>query len=87
MMCCALVAAALGLALAVIVGRRGGETTDVRIAPPSYVPAVLEPMQANGYPEVQLPTLDPMRRALQYPYRGELDHGCAQAQDVAREHP
>jgi hypothetical protein len=44
-------------------------------------------MQATGYPEVQLPTLDHMRRALQYPYRGELDHGCAQAQDVAREYP
>ena len=56
MACCAFVAAALGLVLAAILGRRGGETTDVRIAPPSYVPAVLEPMQATGYPEVQLPT-------------------------------
>jgi hypothetical protein len=28
-----------------------------------------------------------VRRAFQYPYRGELDHGCAQAQDVAREYP
>jgi hypothetical protein len=44
-------------------------------------------MQATGYPEGQLPTLDLMRRAFCTPYRGELDHGCAQAQDVAREHP
>jgi hypothetical protein len=44
-------------------------------------------MQATGYPEVQLPTLDHAARTFRTPYRGELDHGCAQAQDVAREHP
>jgi len=49
--------------------------------------AVLEPMQVTGYPEEQLPTPDHARRAFQNPYRGELDHGCAQAQNVAREHP
>jgi hypothetical protein len=44
-------------------------------------------MQVTGYPEEQLPTPDHARRAFQNPYRGELDHGCAQAQNVAREHP
>jgi hypothetical protein len=45
-------------------------------------------MQATGYPEVQLPTLD-ARAVTDFstPYRGEFEHGCAQAQDVAREHP
>jgi hypothetical protein len=31
------------------------------------VMAVLEPMLVTGYPEGQLPTLDYVRRALQYP--------------------
>jgi hypothetical protein len=43
MVCCAFAAAALGLVLAVLVGRSGGGTTDVRIASPLYVPAVWRP--------------------------------------------
>jgi hypothetical protein len=42
-------------------------------------------MQLTGYPEEQLPTPETSRGST--PYKGELDHGCAQAQDVAREHP
>jgi hypothetical protein len=56
MVCCAFVTAALGLVLAVIVGRRGDGTATVRVASPSYVPAVLEPMLVTGYPEEQLPS-------------------------------
>jgi hypothetical protein len=42
-------------------------------------------MQATGYPEVQLPTQDTSRGSTLI--EEKLDHGCAQAQDVAREHP
>jgi hypothetical protein len=87
MVCCVLVTATLGVVIAVVVGGRGADTTNVRIPSPSYVPAVLEPVQLTGYPEEQLPTPDHARRAFQNRYRGELDHGCAQAQNVAREHP
>ena len=48
---------------------------------------VLEPMQLTGYPEEQLPTPERAATDFSTPSRGELDHGCAQAQDVAREHP
>jgi hypothetical protein len=44
-------------------------------------------MQLTGYPEGQLPTLDHAARTSGTLIKGELDHGCAQAQDVAREHP
>lgn len=85
MVCCAFVAAALGLVLAVIVGRRGDPMTNVRIGSPSYVPAVLEATQLTGYPEVQLPTPDTSRGMT--PQEEKVDHGCAQAQNVAREYP
>jgi len=67
MVCCVLVTATLGVVIAVIVGGRGAETTNVRIPSPSYVPAVLEPVQLTGYPEEQLPTPDHARRAFQNP--------------------
>jgi hypothetical protein len=85
MVCCAFVAAALGLVLAMIVGRRGDETACVRLPSPSYVPAVLEPMQATGYPEGQLPPQDASCGST--PEEEKFHHGCAQAQDVALEHP
>ena len=50
--------------------------------------AVLEPMLVTGYPEGQLPTPDTSRgEHFSTPIEEKLDHGCAQAQDVAREHP
>jgi hypothetical protein len=44
-------------------------------------------MQRAGYPEVQLPSWTNARLAFQDPQEEMLDHGCAQAQDVAREYP
>jgi hypothetical protein len=44
----------------------------------------LETTQVTGYPEGQLPTPFIAR---QHPQEEKLDHGCAQAQDVACEHP
>jgi hypothetical protein len=85
MVCCAFVAAALGLVLAMIVGRRGDETACVRLPSPSYVPAVLERMHATGYPEGQLSPQDTSCGST--PEQEMLDHGRAQAQDVALEHP
>jgi len=45
---------------------------------------VLEAAQVTGYPEEQLPT--PESRAAA-PQEEKPDHGCAQAQNVAREYP
>jgi large subunit ribosomal protein L32 len=61
MACCAFVAAILGLVITIVVGRRGDGTATVRVASPSYTPAVLEPMLVTGYPEEQLPTPDTSR--------------------------
>jgi hypothetical protein len=85
MVCCAFVAAALGLVLAVIVGHRGDETASVRVASPSYAPAVLELTLVTGYPEGQLSPQDTSCGST--PEQEMLDHGRAQAQDVALEHP
>ncbi len=50
--------------------------------------AVLEPMLVTGYPEEQLPTPDTSRgEHFSTPIEEKPDHGCAQAQNVAREHP
>jgi AcrR family transcriptional regulator len=55
---------------------------------------LLETTQVIGYPEGQLPTTETMRgdswiagSAGDTPQKEKLDHGCAQAQDVACEHP
>jgi hypothetical protein len=42
-------------------------------------------MQLTGYPEVQLPAPETLRGSTRI--EEMLDHGCAQAQDVACEHP
>ena len=57
--------------------------------PPISIPRglrgrLLEPMLVTGYPEEQLPTPDTSRGT---PEEEKPDHGCAQAQNVAREHP
>jgi hypothetical protein len=44
-------------------------------------------MQLTGYPEVQLPTPDVRGAHFNTPIEEMLDHGRAQAQDVAREYP
>ena len=84
MLCCALIPAVIGLVLAFIVRRRRDDTAQVRIPSPSYVPAVLEATQVIGYPEGQLPTPDSRGST---PQEEKLDHGRAQAQNVAREYP
>jgi hypothetical protein len=45
----------------------------------------LEATQVTGYPEEQLPT--PITSRGSTPEEEKLHHGCAKAQDVAREHP
>ena len=84
MACCLLIAAAVGVLLPVILRRRGHRITNVRVPAPSYVPAVLEATQVIGYPEGQLPTPDSRGST---PQEEKLDHGRAQAQNVAREYP
>ena len=46
------------------------------------------PTQSNGYPEVQLLAAGiPMSLRGDTPDQGDVRHGCAQAQDVTRQHP
>jgi len=45
---------------------------------------VLEGAQVTGYPHTQLPLPNAAR---QHPSRGAFTNGCAQAPDVALEHP
>lgn len=55
----------------------------------SLLPGVLEPTQVSGYPEMQLLAagMSESLRGGTPPDQGEARHGCAQAQNVAREHP
>jgi hypothetical protein len=46
----------------------------------------LEAAQVTGYPERQLPTSEFSAR-IRTLQEEKLDHGCAQAQNVAREYP
>jgi hypothetical protein len=46
-------------------------------------PVILEPDGVGGYAFCNCPR----RIAWISPHKEKLDHGCAQAQDVAREHP
>ena len=49
---------------------------------------ILEQIQVGGYPEGQSSTPDYPRDAIIRTFQEEnLDHGCPQAEDVAREHP
>jgi hypothetical protein len=48
----------------------------------------LEATQLTGYPEGQLPTPEALRGyQILIPLKRRADHGCAQAQNVAVEHP
>jgi hypothetical protein len=49
------------------------------------ITAVLVATQVTGYPEGQLPTPETPRGST--PQKEKLDHGRAQAQDVACEYP
>jgi hypothetical protein len=49
---------------------------------------ILEATQLTGYPEGQLPTPVGLRGyQILIPLKRRADHGCAQAQNVAVEHP